>query len=66
VWRITDFPRISNSPHTGVPPGTCEVQVTFKPTAAMKYTGTMVIQDNLEPSLGQNVELKGTGKAPKK
>ena len=65
MWRITDFPRISNSPHTGVPPGTCEVQVTFKPTAAMKYTGTMKIIDNLEPSFEQSVTLKGAGKTAK-
>lgn len=31
----------------------------------MKYTGTMEIKDNLEPSGGQGVKLEGTGKAPK-
>jgi len=50
----------------GVPPGTCEVSVTFKPGAAGKYAGTMKIVDNLEPSFAQDVKLEGTGKAPKK
>lgn len=48
------------------PPGSCEVSVTFAPTAAMKYTGTLKINDNLEPSFGQSVKLEGTGKEPKK
>jgi hypothetical protein len=50
----------------GVAPGTCEVSVTFNPTEAIKYTGTMKIKDNLEPSGGQDVKLEGSGKAPKK
>ncbi len=43
--------------------GTCKVSVTFTPTAAIKYSGTMQIKDNLEPSFGQAVTLKGAGKA---
>ena len=49
----------------GVKPGTCEVSVTFTPTAAAKYEGTLVIKDNLEPGFGQSVGLKGAGKTPK-
>ncbi|MGD0671513.1 MAG: Ig-like domain-containing protein [Candidatus Binatus sp.] len=50
----------------GVKAGTCKVSVTFTPTAAIKYLGTMQIQDNLEPSFGQAVKLEGSGKAAKK
>jgi len=49
----------------GVKPGTCTVSVTFTPGTATKYTGTLRIQDNLEPSFGQSVPLKGAGKTPK-
>ncbi len=49
----------------GVPPGSCTVSVTFTPTSAIKYSGTMRIQDNLQPNLGQNVALKGVGKKAK-
>jgi len=49
----------------GVPPGSCEVSVTFTPTVAMKYSGTMKINDNLEPSFEQSVALKGAGKVKK-
>ncbi|MHB8384114.1 MAG: protease pro-enzyme activation domain-containing protein [Candidatus Binataceae bacterium] len=49
----------------GVKPGTCEVSVTFTPTAATKYEGTLMIKDNLEPSFGQSVTLRGAGKTPK-
>jgi hypothetical protein len=44
----------------------CVVSVTFMPTAAMKYSGTLVIKDNLEPSFGADVKLDGSGKAAKK
>ncbi len=49
----------------GVKPGTCEVSVTFTPTQATKYEGTLMIKDNLEPAFGQSVALKGAGKTPK-
>jgi kumamolisin len=50
----------------GVAPGSCEVGVTFAPTAAMKYSGTLMIIDNLEPAFERSVKLEGTGKEPKK
>jgi hypothetical protein len=50
----------------GAAAGSCEVTVTFKPTAAMKYSGTLMIEDNLEPSFGVDVKLEGSGKAAKK
>jgi len=50
----------------GVKAGNCEVGVTFAPTEAIKYTGTLMIIDNLEPSFENSVKLEGTGKAPKK
>jgi len=40
--------------------------VTFMPPDAIKYDGTMMIEDNLEPGFGQSVKLTGTGKAPRK
>jgi len=40
--------------------------VTFAPTAAMKYSGTLMIIDNLEPTFERSVKLEGTGKEPKK
>lgn len=49
----------------GVKPGTCEVSVTFTPAQATKYEGTLMIKDNLEPSFGQAVTLRGAGKTPK-
>ncbi len=56
----------------GERPGTCNVQVTFTPTAAMKYSGDLVIMDNVDPSLAkkypalmQKVPLTGAGKAAK-
>ncbi|MGH7878039.1 MAG: hypothetical protein ACREQD_00930, partial [Candidatus Binataceae bacterium] len=49
----------------GVKAGTCNVQVTFTPTAAVKYTGNLDIFDNLEPGLENVVPVKGSGKAPK-
>ncbi|MGH7813641.1 MAG: Ig-like domain-containing protein [Candidatus Binataceae bacterium] len=56
----------------GVAPGTCIVEVTFTPSAAMKYTGNLVVYDNVDPSqvkkyppLMQTVPMTGTGKAPK-
>jgi Abnormal spindle-like microcephaly-assoc'd, ASPM-SPD-2-Hydin len=49
----------------GVKAGSCKVTVTFTPTEAMKYSGTLMIIDNLEPDMGQSVELKGTGKNKK-
>ena len=49
----------------GVPPGTCTVMVTFKPTAATKYKGTMTIEDNVEGASEHSVKLEGVGKAAK-
>jgi hypothetical protein len=50
----------------GVKAGNCEVGVTFAPTEAIKYTGTLMIDDNLEPTFEKSVKLEGTGKEPKK
>ena len=49
-----------------VKPGSCEVSVKFTPTAAMKYSGTLTIDTNLESKPDRSVKLEGTGKAPKK
>ena len=49
-----------------VAPGSCEVSVQFAPTAAMKYSGKLTIDDNLEPAFEKTVRLEGTGKEPKK
>ncbi len=49
----------------GVPAGSCEVSVTFKPTAAQKYSGTLIIDTNLEALPDRSVKLEGTGKAAK-
>jgi Cep192 domain 4 len=43
-------------------PGTCTVTVTFTPSSAQKYSGTLTILDNLEPNLYQTVTMIGTGK----
>jgi len=40
--------------------------VEFAPTAAIKYKGTLIINDNLEPLFEKSVKLEGTGKEPKK
>lgn len=45
--------------------GSCEVSVTFAPTAAINYSGDLLIMSNLEPNFGQTVRLVGVGKAPK-
>jgi len=50
----------------GVAAGSCEVSVEFTPTAAMKYSGTLVIDTNLEPMPDRSVKLEGSGKEPKK
>ena len=50
----------------GVAAGSCEVSVEFAPTAAMKYSGTLVIDTNLEPMPDRSVKLEGSGKEPKK
>ncbi|MGA6973834.1 MAG: hypothetical protein WBY93_19560, partial [Candidatus Binatus sp.] len=50
----------------GVKAGSCEVGVTFAPTAAMKYKGTLTIDTNLETKSDRTVKLEGTGKEPKK
>ncbi len=55
-----------NPKSKGMAPGSCEVGVTFAPTAAMKYSGTLMIIDNLEPTFERSVKLEGTGKEPKK
>ena len=39
--------------------------VTFKPTAATKYKGTMTIEDNVEGASEHSVKLEGVGKAVK-
>jgi hypothetical protein len=38
----------------------------FAPTAVGKYKGTLMIDDNLEPSFEKSVLLEGSGKQPKK
>ena len=50
----------------GVKPGTCEVGVTFAPTAAMRYKGTLTIDTNLESKPDRTVKLEGAGKTSKK
>jgi len=47
------------------PKASCTIAVKFTPTDPIKYTGTMTIIDNLEPSLMQTVKLTGEGKTPK-
>jgi large repetitive protein len=54
----------------GVKPGECTVSVTFAPTSAGKFSGNLLITDNVEtpPSTSgsqQVIPLVGTGKAPK-
>jgi hypothetical protein len=49
-----------------VKPGSCKVELQFAPTEAMKYSGTLMIMDNLSPGGIQTVKLSGTGKAAKK
>jgi hypothetical protein len=49
----------------GVAAGTCTVMVKFTPTAAQKYSGTLVIDTNLEQLPDRSVKLEGTGKTPK-
>ncbi len=49
----------------GVAAGSCEVSVKFTPTAAMKYSGTLVIDTNLESLPDRSVKLEGSGKASK-
>jgi hypothetical protein len=41
----------------------CEVSVSFAPTEAGKYSGSLLIEDNLEPHFGERVRLTGTAKA---
>ena len=50
----------------GMPAGNCEVSVTFTPTAAQKYSGTLTIDTNLESGPDKSVKLEGVGKVPKK
>jgi len=50
----------------GIPAGSCEVSVTFTPTAAQKYGGTLTIETNLESGPDKSVKLEGVGKVPKK
>ena len=50
----------------GMPAGSCEVSVTFTPTAAQKYSGTLTIDTNLESGPDKSVKLEGVGKEPKK
>ena len=49
----------------GVAPGSCEVSVEFAPTAAMKYSGTLTIDTNLQVGDDKSVKLEGSGKEPK-
>jgi len=49
----------------GVAAGTCTVMVKFTPTAAQKYSGTLVIDTNLEQLPDRSIKLEGTGKTPK-
>jgi kumamolisin len=49
----------------GIPAGSCEVSVTFTPTAAQKYSGTLTIDTNLESGPDKSVRLLGVGKVPK-
>lgn len=46
--------------------GSCTVEILFAPSEAMKYSGTLMITDNLSPSGMQTVRLSGSGKAGKK
>jgi hypothetical protein len=41
--------------------GTCEIEVTFSPTAEQSYTGDVTFTDNASPTT-QQVSLTGTGK----
>ena len=50
----------------GIPAGSCEVSVTFTPTAAQKYSGILTIDTNLESGPDKSVKLEGVGKVPKK
>jgi Pro-kumamolisin, activation domain/Bacterial Ig-like domain (group 1) len=50
----------------GMPAGSCEVSVTFTPTAAQKYSGVLMIDTNLESGADKSVKLEGVGKVPKK
>ena len=50
----------------GIPAGSCKISVNFAPTAAMKYEGTLTINDNLEPSFEHSVKLEGSGTTSKK
>ena len=42
------------------------MSVKFAPTATIKYSGKLTIDDNLEPDFEKTVRLEGTGKEPKK
>ena len=46
---------------TVAPGATCEIKVTFSPTAVQSYTGDVTFTDNASPST-QQVSLSGTGK----
>ncbi len=39
--------------------------MTFTPMAAQKYSGTLMIDTNLESGADQSVKLEGVGKVPK-
>ncbi len=39
--------------------------MTFTPTAAQKYSGTLMIDTNLESGADKSVKLEGVGKVPK-
>ena len=49
----------------GIAAGSCKISVTFTPTAAQKYNGTLMIDTNLEPTFETSVKLEGAGKVPK-
>lgn len=61
-----DFAQTSNcpvSPATLAPATSCNISVTFKPTATGVRNGSVVVSDNL-PGSPQTVALTGTGVAP--
>ena len=43
----------------------CKIEVQFKPTEAVSYSGTLTIFDNLEPSEMQTIKMTGKGKPAK-
>jgi Bacterial Ig domain len=50
----------------GIKHGTCEVQVTFTPSAVGQVTGLLTIEDNLVSSRETQIPMKGKAKQPKR